>query len=538
MSYDIIKKNVYYDAPNEYPHSSINHYQDFTDYHLPLARLHHSGLHDRGIAAGLELSGSIGASSVSINPGLAVDGVGQLIVLSTTGQGDIGTDPPGGNSNPVPVPVALPLTTLAGSQAYVTIQFAEINQVNEGSGGRLEQIPWIRLQATSGAGAYVDDGSSVILGIVTISMAGTLNLLEATNGALAYGRKSVGEPVSELRLRMTSKTGNQLSESIAGRVSPGGAGGVQITVPNPGDTVLISRDGGSHCSSVETRSDVAVWRDSAGRDVVHIDSNNAWLRIGANGNEGDLIVQTGNGATGFAFSGTHCRLDLGGTGTAGHIYMRDSATNIRAHIDGSSSTVNANNLNPYGQNVIDVGAQLLHLHAWDFCLDGRSGGNKRALVDGNEVLILNYANDYANGVSVGSNLTVTKTLMDGNGIPLMGNPARKVQIRWLYSPDGTPESQEVDLGYRTQFVAFGALVMIDSTTDFDYDNAVFVDIPSVDGVPTATWVSGAGSNFGGPGDPRNMSGPTYSGVGQRITLRAYGIGPDIVTAAIGIVFYE
>ena len=43
------------------------------------------------------------------------------------------------------------------------------------------------------------------------------------------------------------------------------------------------------------RANAVVCKDGAGRDVVHIDTNNAWLRIGAQGNEGDLLVVTVNG---------------------------------------------------------------------------------------------------------------------------------------------------------------------------------------------------------------------------------------------------
>jgi hypothetical protein len=82
------------------------------------------------------------------------------------------------------------------------------------------------------------------------------------------------------------------------------------------------------------------------------------------------------------------------------------------------------------------------------------------------------------------------------------------------------------------------LVMVNSLTDFDYDNAVFADIASVDGVPLGTWISGDGSNLGSLGDWRNMRWPTWSGVGQIITFRTFALGPDIECAGIGIVFYE
>jgi hypothetical protein len=536
MAYDIIKKNVFYDAPNVYPHDGRNHFDDFQDYHDPLARQHHAAIHDRGIAAGFEVSGAPGDGHVSINPGVCVDGPGRLIVLSTSGKGDIGGDPPGGNSQEAPVPVQLPLAAQAGNTVYVTIQYSTLRRVNEGSGGRLEQVPWVRLQPTAGAGAYVDDGSSVILGIVKISAAGTITTLSATDNTLPYGRRSLGEPVSELRVRRSQSAANQLSEALSGRVSPGPSGGLQVTVPNSTDTVLFSRDGGTHCASVETRADTSVWKDGAGRDVVHIDTNGAWLRIGANGNEGDLIVQTQNGGTGFAFDGSACRLDIGGGNVNGHLYMRNGAGGITAHIDGGNSSVNANNLNPWGQEVMNVGSRFFRVHGWDLCLDGRSGGNQRALVDANQKLVINYANDYANGVQVNSDLQVDKILRDGNGISLMGNPVSKVAVQGLFALNNTPQLQDVDLGSPRNFFAFATLAMVDSLTNFDSDNAPFVDVFMIDGVPTGSWVTG--EKFGNPGDITNMHFPSASGTARIITFRIWPIGPDIAATGLGIVFFE
>jgi hypothetical protein len=530
MPYDIIKKNVYFDPPSEYPHTSRNHAEDFQDYHLPLARLHHAAMHGRGIAAGLELTGAAGAVAVGVNAGVCVDGLGQMIVLSTTGQGDIGANPPAGTNNPQPVPVQVPLASQSGKKVYVTIQFSNINRVGEGSGGRLEQVPWIRLQPSSGAGAYVDDGSSVILGIVDITAAGLINTLAATDGALPYGRHASGLPASEIRIQRSVTAGTQADETLSGRLSAGSAGGLQLTVPNSGDSVVISQDGGTHCASVETRADTAIWKDSSGRDVVHIDSNNAWMRIGASGNEGDLVVQTGSGATGLAFDGSACRLDIGGPGSAGHLYMRNAAAGLTAHLDGSTGAVHSNTLATFGTSpTIDVNASFLHFHGADFCIDGRSGGNKRALVDWGNELIINFANDYANGVVVGG------ILKDNAGVPLMGNPVSKMETRWLYGNNGS-QSVDIDLGISRPFTAIGTLVFINSTTDFDYDNAVFVDIPAIDGVPTG--LNRFGGNLGPNGDPRNLRAVSVKSVGRFITVRVWAIGPDIEAQALGIVFYE
>jgi len=539
MNYDLIQKNVYYDAPNEYPHSSRNHFEDFENYHIPLTRLHHSTVHDRGVALGVEVSGAPGDTQVSINPGVCVDGVGEMIVLSTSGHGDIGADPPNGLNNEVPVPVLLPLS-VTGQKSYVTIQFSEINRVNQGSGGHMEQVPWVRLQPVTGVGAYVDDGTSVILAIVNVSAAGTLTSLAESDGALPYRRSTLGEPVSELRVRRSLTAANQVQETLSGRVTAGAAGGLQVTVPNSGDAIVFSKDGGTNLARVETHADTVVCKDGAGRPAMNLDSNHAVLSVGTQGNGGDFLCFDANGHLGLAYDGDQYRLDIGTTGNGGHLYMRNANAGLTMHLDGQASAVNANNLNPFGQQVIDVGARFFRIHGWDLVLDGRSGKNNRALVNWtNDKLAINFAGDYTNGVEVmGSGLQVDGILTDGTGTPLMGNPARKVTTSFALGLNGNNQVMVIDLGSPKQFTAFGAYTLIDSITDFDSDNAVFIDIFAVDGVETGASIFDNGNKLGPPGDPRNVHAPVVTGVGQKITFRVCAIGPDIGFAALGIVFFE
>ena len=71
MAYEVIKGNQYFDPGSltESAHSSVNHYQDFTDFFVPLGQMHHATMHDRGIAAGLEVSGAPGETQLVINAG-------------------------------------------------------------------------------------------------------------------------------------------------------------------------------------------------------------------------------------------------------------------------------------------------------------------------------------------------------------------------------------------------------------------------------------------------------------------------------------
>jgi len=54
-------------------------------YHLDRERRHNRVMHTYGIAEGLTVTAPAGATSVSVSPGTALDGLGQLVVLT---QGD------------------------------------------------------------------------------------------------------------------------------------------------------------------------------------------------------------------------------------------------------------------------------------------------------------------------------------------------------------------------------------------------------------------------------------------------------------------
>src|SRR5512134_240005 len=91
-----LKRNRYFlEGVPDVPHSSRNHVEDWEGYHLPLLRMHQAHLHGWGIASGLEVSVTAGGGEVEVQPGVAVDGRGELIALSGSGQADISLVEPG-----------------------------------------------------------------------------------------------------------------------------------------------------------------------------------------------------------------------------------------------------------------------------------------------------------------------------------------------------------------------------------------------------------------------------------------------------------
>ena len=49
MPAERVKRSQYFSPPaTECPHSSRNHFEDWEEFHLPMARMHHAALHGRG----------------------------------------------------------------------------------------------------------------------------------------------------------------------------------------------------------------------------------------------------------------------------------------------------------------------------------------------------------------------------------------------------------------------------------------------------------------------------------------------------------
>ena len=122
----------------------------------------------------------------------------------------------------------------AGQPVYVTLQFSEILRPTEGSGGRLEHVPWVRLQPVEGR---VDEGISIILAIAVIDMDGNLAELKDQKDGLPHRRRLIGESVEELRIRRTMRleevTGDETQVTVrenvpAGTIGPRADGGLRV----------------------------------------------------------------------------------------------------------------------------------------------------------------------------------------------------------------------------------------------------------------------------------------------------------------------
>ena len=254
MTEQPIKRNRYFDPPNfECDVNGRNVDEDIQNFHLFSSQAQLASLHNWGIAQGLEVNGIAGSSTLTINPGVAVDAQGRLIVLATQGRGDIGSNPPGGNHNPLAVPVALDTSGLDQDSYYLTIEFSEILRFDDGGAGcgRLEQAPWLRLQPVSG---FTDDGSSVVLAVVTLDSDGNIVSLTHQDISTPLARHLVGKTVGQLEIRRSQTAGNAISETSAGKLEAIATGGLQLSVTSASDQIIFNEVNGNNFSSLSVEA--------------------------------------------------------------------------------------------------------------------------------------------------------------------------------------------------------------------------------------------------------------------------------------------
>lgn len=214
-------------------HSSYHHEEDLRDFHLPLAALHQRHLHTWGICAGLEVSGVAGASDVTVQPGVAIDAEGRMIVLADNGlaQTQDGTL--------IRVPVVLALKELTGTY-YVTLAYAENEQrdpddVNRIRPVNVQQAPLVQLEAVEG---FIDNGRTLMLAVVTIDGDNHLVELRERLGEGAQ-RRIVGQTVAEVAFQRPVTVDNQVRVTQAGQLRALPEGGLQLTVANPTDPIEL-----------------------------------------------------------------------------------------------------------------------------------------------------------------------------------------------------------------------------------------------------------------------------------------------------------
>jgi hypothetical protein len=235
MSAEPVKRSQYFSPPTtECPHSSRNHFDDWEEFHLPMARMHHVALHGRGVASGLEVSVQDAGTQIEVGPGVAVDGKGELIALSAAGQAEVGVEQPGESGQQIDPPFRLGIGGREAGTYYLCIQFAQALRFGEGSCGKLEQTPMLRLLPTAGDVTSIEAGEAIVLAIVEVDAAGIATVRDRAE-ALPYRRQLVGQAASLLTSvgagRLRQRGGCGLLTSVgAGRLRRLGGCGLLTSV--------------------------------------------------------------------------------------------------------------------------------------------------------------------------------------------------------------------------------------------------------------------------------------------------------------------
>ncbi|MCE7989156.1 MAG: hypothetical protein DYG89_49005 [Caldilinea sp. CFX5] len=237
LSYSRTARTDYPDS-TAVPHDTSDHRHDFVGHHLPQMRLHHLALHDWGIARGLEVSAS--DTTLTVEPGVAVDQQGQLIVLASGGYGDTGGNPLAGQYNPLKAPVRLLTSNMGGDTVYVIIRFSEIPQSvlpapDTGPAERLEQAPWLRLRTR--AELVGDEAAGVpflVLAIADIDQNDRVVALrerDDNDPAEQHRRRLLGERVARLAFDRAAVEGMTVKTLAGAEIALGAGDELRITAP-------------------------------------------------------------------------------------------------------------------------------------------------------------------------------------------------------------------------------------------------------------------------------------------------------------------
>jgi hypothetical protein len=399
---------------------------DSEQYYVLTGQVHGAGLHEWGIGNGFAVSATlnnINATALTVTSGVGVDVNGQHIYLPVGNKAEI--DPNAANSlaengqvsnlqTMTANGIALPTIGFTGDQ-YLTIEYRDTFDLETffQSGETTYQVlhtPWLRLLPAQG---YQDDGTRLVLAKATIDP--NLGITALTPDL----RRQASLPAQRIHLRAPQQVAAGSVDNLpTGDISAYPGGGIQLRGQHVLDAIRFVRSNGSESITIVAENGMLVVGtaglagrinvfDSAATSVA-IDGTSSSVNAGRMGLPGTVNVVDTNGNPVVISEGTSARVTVGGSKNPGVIRTVDGTGDTTVQIEAATGVARLKRLaaivtgdsSGSGSNTIDVDARKFHIHAFELGLDGFSGGNKRALVDGNNLLQVNYANDYINGVSV------------------------------------------------------------------------------------------------------------------------------------------
>jgi hypothetical protein len=511
---------------------------DVEQYHRPLEQLHGSGLHAAGVAYGMALTCVIGHQTVTIQPGLALDGHGRHIYLAEGGQAEIG--PSSGNPNPppdlTPVPASgavLPTTGLPPGEYYMVVQWRETwdapTYASDPNISQFNDTPWLQLVT---AADYLP-ALQVILGAVTLDANGNVTAASYGTAGGSLQRTSVSLPAQGIELQRAASTAAGAETVSWGAVRAREAGGVEIAVAKDSDQVEVFAQAGGTFSALTVAADTATIGEPTNPGIT-LSGEEATIFVGATDNYGDVLVYDGSNHYAVSLVGRDAQVIVGGETLNGQVRMKNANAEDTMTLDGDVGSATVQRLTAFANNLIDVDTALLHVHGTDIALDGRSHNNNRALVDGGEKLIINYAGDYPDGVEINSALAVDNAVSSG-GVPIIASPVRKAlsitldaQADWSGSPSA---SFTFNIGHETQLTAFAFFTYQQYYVDVSYNAMAVAEIYQIDGQTTPS--AGSQADLGTLYTPCVINEK-----GSTVTFRVRAADDSIAVQATAVVFYE
>ncbi len=574
--------NPAFDPTTAQPASGVVLYGDAAldaeQYHRPRERLHGMGLHAAGVAFGMQISCTIGQPDVTVASGLAMDGWGRHIYLADQGQAEVSPTANDPSTPSVLVDVAatgavLPTAGYSGDFFVVAgwwESWDSAGYASDPSIGQYSDTPWLLLVPAAGyPPAGYDTDAHVVLGKISLDN-------NANVTAISYGdaggvqRTSISVPAQSLQLKRAINTSAPGADTATwGAVRAREPGGIEIAVAKGGDQVNVLCDAGGAFASFAVGADLAAF-GSLTNPGITLNAAEATVSVGAPGNYGDVLVYDGANHLSVSLIGDTGHVIVGGSTLAGEVRMKNASAQDTMTLNGDTGSAVVQRVKAFANNAIDVDTTFLRVHGTDLMLDGRSKKNNRALVDWGNLLIINYATDYHNGVKIEGNLESTGnlqvdgslqvngdlqvdgvvngtlqingTLTDANGTPLMANPARKLFWQGLFagsdqSGDQSTSTQDIDFGQPTQFTAMTSTVSLHIYDVYSFEATYGIEVYQVDGTDTTPELWN-GQGWGGQGADSNLHQSIWSGQGQVVTFRLTCIGDTLEALAYGIVFFE
>lgn len=224
--------------------SAVTLTSEFTEYTRPYTRAFHAAAHGAGVLTGLAVTGTVGAVDLIVHPGVAVDTLGEVIILGTDGPAQVGPVPP---LNRTSAPVLLATAAFADSTVVIAIQANESLRmipvppggVDEFPCGKQDHAPWVRIVRVAD---FIPTDKDVVLALVVLGAGGVVTSIDANGGSLRDGRTQSALVAGRVRLDAPTAGGADLRNGPVGEVAARDGGGVHLRAFDPHSTRLDLAD--------------------------------------------------------------------------------------------------------------------------------------------------------------------------------------------------------------------------------------------------------------------------------------------------------